>query len=852
MHFFEHAPRVFGAPQPLDDSALVAAARGAAPPPNRAPPPPPAAPSSSDAVDAAWRAAGADLSALQQAFKASSAAARGQADVAAALASARRAGASARSCAALQVQADTAAAQAQRLADAADAANATSRRTMRSARQLELRGVHAPPQSADELRARAARLSAEADAAKAACLGAEVPRAQLDAMWALWAQATLAEMEAHAAADSGGDAASPPAVAVPAAAAEDAEDADAEARLLASDSKLLDDYEALSARLLTLQGSVTAALTFGWLSPEQKVAMRSLAEASVQVSQQISGQSVEVIALMSRLVAEGHTALQRPLPAAMRQQLQSAMACELVFQQHVHAAVSAVWISAGRLQQTVHTRVKECGEAAAAHAAAAAELEALRSSGRGARNDVQLRAARARADRLQQCAAAASEAVDAAEQECERAMRGARRVECGGKEPPLLSPDELCKRTADIHAEVVRAGEALTAANAAFSAGAVDSAALKEATETMWAANAQLCMLEIELAEIAEEGGASGSGSSGGASGSGGVSEAPPAAASVAELQRVRESARADTAAAALLAEEAAEKAAEEARRAKAKAKKQKKKGGGAAAEAAAAALAGGAAGGAGVDDAGSDAGSEPEGAPLDAPALPPAAPPPPAPPPPRPVSLPLLPPAAAPAALPRPPPPAPRIPAPRAPAPAAGGSDSGGASASAAAPHSFLPPWVGAAPSPPPPTATQASRRYEPPSGPTPPPPSNPPAFSFLPPPPLPPPPSAFPPLPSPLPTAPTFCGGGSSGAGASGSGSGSAARGAASASAAPAPPVVPIRRECCVCLDASSPEALMALYPCGHRCCCAECADKLLRQARPCPKCRAPLQGAMRVYDD
>jgi hypothetical protein len=53
-------------------------------------------------------------------------------------------------------------------------------------------------------------------------------------------------------------------------------------------------------------------------------------------------------------------------------------------------------------------------------------------------------------------------------------------------------------------------------------------------------------------------------------------------------------------------------------------------------------------------------------------------------------------------------------------------------------------------------------------------------------------------------------------------------------------------------VCLDASSLEALMALYPCGHRCCCAECADKLLRQARPCPKCRAPLQGAMRVYDD
>ncbi len=47
----------------------------------------------------------------------------------------------------------------------------------------------------------------------------------------------------------------------------------------------------------------------------------------------------------------------------------------------------------------------------------------------------------------------------------------------------------------------------------------------------------------------------------------------------------------------------------------------------------------------------------------------------------------------------------------------------------------------------------------------------------------------------------------------------------------------------------------ALLLLFPCGHRCICAACAATLQAAppaARRCPKCREPLLGVSRVFEE
>ena len=61
----------------------------------------------------------------------------------------------------------------------------------------------------------------------------------------------------------------------------------------------------------------------------------------------------------------------------------------------------------------------------------------------------------------------------------------------------------------------------------------------------------------------------------------------------------------------------------------------------------------------------------------------------------------------------------------------------------------------------------------------------------------------------------------------------------------------------ECCVCLaDVAARAQLLAVLPCRHRCVCAGCAAWLLGAAAPqqrkCPKCRAPIAGMLRVFDE
>ena len=57
-------------------------------------------------------------------------------------------------------------------------------------------------------------------------------------------------------------------------------------------------------------------------------------------------------------------------------------------------------------------------------------------------------------------------------------------------------------------------------------------------------------------------------------------------------------------------------------------------------------------------------------------------------------------------------------------------------------------------------------------------------------------------------------------------------------------------------MCLDVVDASDLLAVLPCGHRCVCARCGDALLRAdaaaRRRCPKCRAPLTGVLRVFDE
>ena len=51
---------------------------------------------------------------------------------------------------------------------------------------------------------------------------------------------------------------------------------------------------------------------------------------------------------------------------------------------------------------------------------------------------------------------------------------------------------------------------------------------------------------------------------------------------------------------------------------------------------------------------------------------------------------------------------------------------------------------------------------------------------------------------------------------------------------------------RLCAVCLDAPKDAALV---PCGHRT-CRGCARALRRRKLPCPSCRQPIDGTIKVY--
>jgi hypothetical protein len=60
---------------------------------------------------------------------------------------------------------------------------------------------------------------------------------------------------------------------------------------------------------------------------------------------------------------------------------------------------------------------------------------------------------------------------------------------------------------------------------------------------------------------------------------------------------------------------------------------------------------------------------------------------------------------------------------------------------------------------------------------------------------------------------------------------------------------------KECCVCLDDVAAADLHLLFPCGHRCVCEACAAAVMAAdpaMRRCPKCRAAVVGAARVYEE
>jgi hypothetical protein len=52
--------------------------------------------------------------------------------------------------------------------------------------------------------------------------------------------------------------------------------------------------------------------------------------------------------------------------------------------------------------------------------------------------------------------------------------------------------------------------------------------------------------------------------------------------------------------------------------------------------------------------------------------------------------------------------------------------------------------------------------------------------------------------------------------------------------------------QKECCICYNRTE---LRLLYPCGHRCVCAGCGDKLVE--KPCPMCRKNVREVMRVFE-
>jgi hypothetical protein len=62
-------------------------------------------------------------------------------------------------------------------------------------------------------------------------------------------------------------------------------------------------------------------------------------------------------------------------------------------------------------------------------------------------------------------------------------------------------------------------------------------------------------------------------------------------------------------------------------------------------------------------------------------------------------------------------------------------------------------------------------------------------------------------------------------------------------------------VMKECCICLLDAAVDDLLIIMPCAHRCVCEACAARvMLRPAasRLCPKCREPVVGASRVFDD
>lgn len=60
--------------------------------------------------------------------------------------------------------------------------------------------------------------------------------------------------------------------------------------------------------------------------------------------------------------------------------------------------------------------------------------------------------------------------------------------------------------------------------------------------------------------------------------------------------------------------------------------------------------------------------------------------------------------------------------------------------------------------------------------------------------------------------------------------------------------PSVVGKEASCVACM---SGRRAFAMVPCGHRCLCAECGEKIIAGQQACPICRGPISGVLRVYE-
>eukprot|EP00479_Gromia_sphaerica_P010611 TRINITY_DN4936_c0_g1_i1.p1 TRINITY_DN4936_c0_g1~~TRINITY_DN4936_c0_g1_i1.p1 ORF type:complete len:190 (-),score=32.28 TRINITY_DN4936_c0_g1_i1:73-642(-) len=52
---------------------------------------------------------------------------------------------------------------------------------------------------------------------------------------------------------------------------------------------------------------------------------------------------------------------------------------------------------------------------------------------------------------------------------------------------------------------------------------------------------------------------------------------------------------------------------------------------------------------------------------------------------------------------------------------------------------------------------------------------------------------------------------------------------------------------KHCCICLDN---EKTHAVVPCGHKCCCGDCANDVLN-SRFCPLCRGEISHVIKIFD-